>query len=157
MTIKKHLLIVIGIVIFVIISANSLISTTFIERLFGGYLEDSYNQRIQEISDYAENFLQDKNQSNSEIYSIDNFVGEPINQIVILDQNENIVFESRRNMMTMHGNMMNMMQGQERDVFELKEDQELIGYLVIYRVGDITSTETVDMFKRALIRGSVIS
>jgi signal transduction histidine kinase len=157
MTIKKHLLIVIGIVIFVIIFANSLISTTFIERLFGGYLEDSYNQRIQEISDYAKNYIQEKNQSKSEIYDIDNFVGEPINQIVILDQNENIVFESRRSMMTMHGNMMNMMQGQERDIFELKEDQEVIGYLIIYRVGDITSTETVDMFKRALIRGTVIS
>ncbi len=157
MTIKKHLLIIIGIVIFVIISVNSLISTTFIDRLFGGYLEDSYNQKIEEISDYAKNFLEDENSNKSEIYNIDNFVGEPISQIIILDENENVVFESRKNMMTMHGNMMNMMQGTERDVFEIKENDELLGYLFIYRIGDITSTETVNMFTKALTRGTFIS
>jgi len=157
MTIKKHLLIIIGIVIFVIISVNSLISTIFIDRLFGGYLEDSYNQKIEEISDYAKNFLRDKNFNKSELYNIDNFVGEPISQIIILDENENVVVESRKNMMTMHGNMMNMMQGTERDVFEIKENDEILGYLFIYRIGDITGTETVNMFTKALNRGTFIS
>ncbi len=157
MTIKKHLLIIIGIMVFVIIAANSLISSTFIDRLFGGYLEDSYNKKIEEISNYAENLLEDEDLEESAKSGIDNFVSEPINQIIILDQNENIILESRKNMMTMHGNMMNRRQGQERDVFEIREEGKVLGYLLIYRTGDIKSTETVDMFKMALIRGTIVS
>jgi signal transduction histidine kinase len=57
----------------------------------------------------------------------------------------------------MHGNMMNMMQDLERDVFEINDEGSRIGYLVILRSGDITETETVDLFKMALRRGTMIS
>lgn len=157
MTIKKHLLIIIGIVILLVILVNSFISSSFIDRFFEGYLEESYNNKIYEIIDYSKDMINDEDYRESEKYEIDNFVSEPISQIIILDRNENVILESRTNMRTMHGNMMNMMDGLERDIFEINENGSRIGYLVILRSGNITETETVDLFKMALRRGTMIS
>ncbi len=157
MTIKKHLLIIIGVVILLVIIVNSFISTSFIDRLFEGYLEESYSNKINEIIDYSKKMITDEDFRESEKYEVDNFVSEPISQIVILDENEKVVLESRTNMRTMHGNMMNMMNDLERDVFEISYNESRIGYLVILRSGDITDTETVDLFKIALRRGTMMS
>lgn len=163
MTLRKQLSIIMLFVIAISIVINSLISSSYIDKYFRNYVSDQYDQNVDAIKTFSRNLLVDgvQNKSRAET-ELKNFIDDPIVGISIYDAQGNRIAYAEDSMFSMHGR--GHMGGMMSDVFDTEEDLISIdmgrgktGQLVISRSGDVQSSETVRLFKRAMIFGTLIS
>ncbi|GMQ64859.1 sensor histidine kinase [Vallitalea maricola] len=163
MTIRKQFIWIIILMIFFAIIMNSIISSSYIDNYFKGYVTEQYDSKVDNIKNYAINILTESSNSYSLKKELNNYISDPIVQITIVNRDGVVVLVTRDEMFFMHNNMMgnSMMMGNkietEEDYFNLKADNEIIGMLFITRSNSIQNSETVKLFKKSLIFSNAIS
>lgn len=164
MTIRRQLSLIMLLLIIVSVIANSLISTNYIDGYFKNYVSEQYDENVNAIKTFSKNILVERTQSRNRAQSeLENFVDDPIVAISIFDINGNQIAYAEDSMYTMHrgmtmGNM--MMDGVfdvENDTVTLTNGLNQIGVLAITRNSDVQSSETVRLFKMAMLMGTLIS
>lgn len=159
MTIRKQLGIMITIIIFIAIFLNSFISSSYIDNYFGGYVSDQYTNNINSLKTFSKNILMDDSKNEMGIQmELQNFIEDPITSIEIYDRYDNKVIYIEEEMMNMHNSMMNINENDlEKDIITIKNGNLDIGSIVITRKSDIENSQTVKLFKNALMLGTMIS
>ncbi len=159
MTIRKQLSIMMVLIIIASIAVNSFISTKYIDRYFRGYVSEQYDKNVEDVMMFSENLLKEGIQNRSSALSeLNNFVDDPIVGIVILDAEGNEIASAQDAMFSMHRNMMMGRRFDvETDTYVLADGLSEIGQLQITRNNDVQSSETVRLFKMAMLTGTFIS
>lgn len=166
LTIRRQLIGIIILIVFFVIIINSVISSTYIDNYFKGYITEQYESRVEQIKNYAINLL--SNSSDNLVSSnkeLDIYLTDPIVRISIINNSGKIIYQAENEMFTMHNNMMhgrmmgnyNMMFDTEDDYINLENDKKLVGILVITRNSTIQNSETVKLFNQSLFQSSIIS
>ena len=158
MTIKKQLIIIIISMIFFAIIINSFLSSRYIDNYFKGYVTEQYEDEVDKIKNYAIKLLNNDNytaeKSKEELM---NFIDEFIVQISIENESAEELVKVYNRMYFMHNNMMGNRNNLEVDYYELTYDEKVIGAIKITRTASIQNSESVRLFKKALILATVIS
>jgi len=149
MTIRKKLTLIVSTIIIVSIFITSTISSIFINSYFKGFLSDDYENTIEIISDYAEEIILEGSSGKH----LRSYLVEPIVSVRVTNLNGDEVYYGENEFMPgNHNNRKNFFKG-DVDVFEVKEDGELIGRVEVERFAEIQNSETVWLFNFALFRG----
>lgn len=165
MTIRKQLGIIIISLIFIAIVINSLISVTYIDNYFKSYISEQYDDDVNSIKTFSEDVLMDKSSISMRTQiELQNFINDPIVSIEIYDANSNRIVQAEDETYSMynsHDNMMNMMNEEtsndKKDIIVITNSDLVIGKLVITLKSDVTSSDTVKLFKYSLMLGTMIS
>jgi signal transduction histidine kinase len=159
MTIRKQLSIMMFLLILASIAVNSFISTRYIDNYFRGYVSDQYDQNVDTIVTFSENLLHEGIQNRrSALSELENFIDDPIIGIAIYDNSGERIAYAEDAMYSMHRNMMMGRRFDiESDTIDLIRHGETIGVLEITRNSDVQSSETVWLFKKAMLIGTAIS
>lgn len=161
MTIKKQLGIIIISLIFIAIVINSLISVAYIDNYFKSYISQQYDEDIKDITNFSENVLLYKTSITMRTQiELQNFINDPIVSIEIYDEKSNQVVYAKDETYG-HDNMMTMMNkvtsNEKKEVIVITNEDLPIGKLIITLKSDVTSSETVKLFKDSLMIGTIIS
>lgn len=158
-TIRKQLSLIMLLLIIVSVIVNSLISTNYIDRYFKNYVSEQYDTNMKAIVTFSTNILLDgvENRLSAET-ELENFLNDPIVALAIYDGNGKRVAFAEDSMYNMHrGMMMGGMYDVENDTLVLSNGSREIGQLVITRNAEVQSSETVRLFKIAMLMGTLIS
>jgi len=145
--------------ILVSVIINSLISTNYIDSYFKNYVSDQYDENVRAITTFSRNILVEGVQNRVRAQSeLENFVDDPIVAIAIYDASGNQVAYVEDSMFNMHrGMMMGGMYDVKNDTITLTNGLKEVGILVITRNADVQSSETVRLFKMAMLMGTLLS
>ncbi len=159
MTIRKQLSIMMFLLILASIAVNSFISTRYIDNYFRGYVSEQYEQNVETIVTFSENLLHEGiHNRRSALSELENFIDDPIIGIAIYDSGGARIAYAEDAMYSMHRNMMMGRRFDiESDRIELTKHGETIGVLEITRNSDVQSSQTVWLFKKAMLIGTAIS
>ncbi|MHB1314197.1 MAG: sensor histidine kinase [Christensenellales bacterium] len=157
MTIKKQLILMIGAMVLLAVLVQSVISTGYIDRAFSNQVAAEYNKTVERIKEQAVDVLQ--NNSGDSVQAKKTFgvyLTELIGQISVLDSGGQAVVSVQDAAFAMRGRMMRRLT-EETDYFDLEKDGTPLGTLVIVRTSSVQASETVKLFKRTLLKGSLIA
>lgn len=159
MTIRRQLSLLMLLLILVSVIINSLISTNYIDSYFKNYVSDQYDENVRAITTFSRNILVEGVQNRVRAQSeLENFVDDPIVAIAIYDASGNQVAYVEDSMFNMHrGMMMGGMYDVKNDTITLTNGLKEVGILVITRNADVQSSETVRLFKMAMLMGTLLS
>ena len=159
MTIRRQLSIIMLFLIVVTVIINSLISTSYIDGYFKNYISDQYVENVNAIKTFSVNILQEGSAGRIRAQSeLSNFINDPIVALSILDNKGNQVGYAEDSVFNMHrGMMMGRMFNVKEDTISLTDGTNNLGALIITRNSDIQSSETVRLFKNAMLIGTLIS
>lgn len=159
MTIRRQLSIIMLILIAVTVIINSLISTNYIDGYFKNYVSEQYDENVKAIVTFSKNLLSEGSVGRMRAQSeLDNFIDDPIVALSIFDSKGNQITYAEDSMFNMYqGMMMGRMFDVENDTISLSDGVKEVGVLVITRNSDIQSSETVRLFKNAMLMGALIS
>jgi len=158
-TIRRQLSLLMLLLILVSVIINSLISTNYIDSYFKNYVSDQYDENVRAITTFSRNILVEGVQNRVRAQSeLENFVDDPIVAIAIYDASGNQVAYVEDSMFNMHrGMMMGGMYDVKNDTITLTNGLKEVGILVITRNADVQSSETVRLFKMAMLMGTLLS
>lgn len=149
MTIRKKLTLIVSTIIIVSIFITSTISSIFINSYFKGFLSEDYENTIEIISDYAEEIILEGSSGKH----LRSYLVEPIVSVRVTNlEGEELYYGENEFMPGNHNNRKNFFKG-DVDIFEVREDGELIGRVEVERFAEIQNSETVWLFNFALFRG----
>ena len=158
-TIRRQLSLIMLILIAVTVIINSLISTNYIDGYFKNYVSEQYDENVKAIVTFSKNIVSEGSVGRMRAQSeLDNFIDDPIVALSIFDSKGNQIAYAEDSMFNMHqGMMMGRMFDVENDTISLSDGIKEVGVLVITRNSDIQSSETVRLFKNAMLMGALIS
>lgn len=155
MTIRKKWFIALLCISLLAILVTALLFGMAIREYFIGYLEEEYQKNIKDIQTYGKVVLTEKRFSRSQVeMNLRNFLDEPISSIELYDSNGTKIISISRSV-GMMGHMRGAVAG--IDTFNIQDKNKVIGQLVIHRSSSLQESETSFLFRRALIKNSMIS
>ncbi len=167
MSIRKLLLILLLGVCLITVIINSSIFASLTDRYFLDYLDKAYEKHLEQISTYLSSALTSKDLNYDKLEAeLETHLLDPIVRIRVFK--DDILLADVETIANIHsGNMngrMNMRMPFRRvstetttDVFEIKNDNEIIGTVYITRFEDYDSSIIANMFRSTLFINSLIS
>ena len=159
MSIKKQWLITLIMIALIAIVINSSLYGLLIDKFFVGYIEENYSNQVEEIQEYSKYILQNHSVSKEQIkMEMQKYLDDPISEIHLYYPNGQKIIEAKGTGMGMMGGR--MMHGdirEERDEYNINDEEVIIGKLVITRQGSVQSSATSIIFKNVLFTNSLIS
>lgn len=167
MSIRKLLLILLLGVCLITVIINSSIFASLTDRYFLDYLDDAYEKHLEQISTYLSSALTSKDLNYDRLEAeLETHLLDPIVRIRLF-KDDTLLVDVESLAETHNGNMkgrMNMRMPLRRvstetitEVFEIKNDNEIIGTLYITRFEDYDSSIIANMFRSTLFINSLIS
>lgn len=160
MSLRKQLILMMLLLVTLTTGLYSLISGSYIDKYFTGFVQKQYDQQVDKISAFALSLL-DNPQVNRESAAMDmtRYMEDPITQVVISTPTGEILLSAKTegNNGMMRGKMMRRRFQTEADQYTLKKDGQVLGILSIERNATIQNSESVFLFKEALMMGSLLS
>lgn len=160
MTIKKQWIFVLILISILAIGINSTLFSILINKQFADYLEEGYKENIIEIQEYAQYVLSNDHISTGQLrLEMQKYLDDPITSIDIYDNNFKVKASVSDDTGGGHGNMMMRMNwAKEGDSYDILEDNgEIIGTLVITRLGTVRNSFITLEFKNTLFINSLLS
>lgn len=164
MSIRKLLLITLIVIALVSVSINSLIFGSLTDRFFVNYLKESYDNHLEEIIDYSNNVLINKDRSKSQLLAdLETHLIDPIFRIRLFNVSGELLADVSTNVydhdMMMGSRMQRMIIGdnEETDLYSLEYEGESIGTLYITRHSSTDNSVISRFFKNALLSNSVVA
>ena len=164
MSIRKLLLITLIVIALVSVSINSLIFGSLTDRFFVNYLKESYDNHLEEIIDYSNNVLINKDRSKSQLLAdLETHLIDPIFRIRLFNGRGELLADVSTNVydhnMMMGSRMQRMITGdnEETDLYNLEYEGESIGTLYITRHSSTDNSFISRFFKNALLSNSVVA
>lgn len=164
MSIRKLLLITLIVIALVSVSINSLIFGSLTDRFFVNYLKESYDNHLEEIIDYSNNVLINKDRSKSQLLAdLETHLIDPIFRIRLFNGSGELLADVSTNVydhdMMMGSRMQRMITGdnEETDLYNLEYEGESIGTLYITRHSSTDNSFISRFFKNALLSNSVVA
>ncbi len=164
MSIRKLLLITLIVIALVSVSINSLIFGSLTDRFFVNYLKESYDNHLEEIIDYSNNVLINKDRSKSQLLAdLETHLIDPIFRIRLFNGSGELLADVSTNVydhdMMMGSRMQRMIIGdnEETDLYNLEYEGESIGTLYITRHSSTDNSFISRFFKNALLSNSVVA
>lgn len=156
MTIRKRLILMMLTVVILAIVGNSIIATQYIDGYFKSYINEKYQDNIIGLQTFAGNLLLEQGVNQARVQSeLIYYVEDPIVTISILDRYGRQMVYAESQDYGMHHSMMQWSLVEEK--FTLKYQDEVIGTLVVLRTKRLQNSDTVVLFKKALMIGALIS
>lgn len=167
MSIRKLLLILLLGVCLITVIINSSIFASLTDRYFLDYLDKAYEKHLEQISTYLSSALTSKDLNYDKLEAeLETHLLDPIVRIRVF-KDDTLLADVESLADTHNGNMkgrMNMRMPLRRvstetttDVFEIKNDNEIIGTVYITRFEDYDSSIIANMFRSTLFINSLIS
>lgn len=155
-TIRKRLIFIMLTVVVLAIVGNSIIATRYIDGYFKNYINERYQDNIGGLQTFAGNLLLEQVVNQSRIESeLINFVEDPIVTIAILDRYGRQIVYAESKDYSMHHSMMRWTLVEEK--FTLNYSGEVLGTLVVLRTDRLQNSDTVVLFKKALLMATLLS
>ncbi len=160
MSLRKQLILIMLLLVALTTSLHSLISGNYIDKYFTGFVQRQYDQQVKKISEYALSVLGNPNVNlESAAVDLSRYIEDPVTHIAILSPSGETLLsaETKSNNGMMHGKMMGRRFQIQQDQYLLKENEQVVGTLMVQRNATIQNSESVYLFKEALMLGSFIS
>ena len=158
MTIKKQWILVMIFMSIIAIAINSFLFSILIDNYFMNYIQDRYEENLEEIQQYAQFYLNNSVISSSQSdMELQKYLDDPITEISIFNPQGEEVLSVGEASMGRHGMMMGHEKAEERDNFDVIDDDEIIGTLLITRHGTLENSIASMEFKSTLLVNSVLS
>ncbi|MFZ7134155.1 MAG: sensor histidine kinase [Eubacteriales bacterium] len=160
MTIKKQWLMVMIFISMIAIIVNSLLYSILIDKHFISYIESNYKEDIKGIQEYSHYVMKDKNIALSQIkMEMQKYLDDPITAISLYDLNGSLILSVEGETMRRHGQMMMMGREavEERDSYDIVENNQVMGKLIITRQGSVEDSITSIAFKSMLLINSIFT
>lgn len=160
MPLRKQLILMMLFLVLLTTGLYSFISGSYIDKYFTGFVQKQYNQQVGKINAYALSILENPH-INLETATVDlsRYIVDPIISVVIYHPDGEILISAKTEPTggMMRGKMMHRRFQVETDQYTLKKDGQVLGQLAIERNAAIQNSESVFLFKEALMMGSLIS
>ncbi len=160
MSLRKQLVLIMLLLVTLTTGLYSIISGSYIDKYFTGFVQRQYNQQVDKISAYAVSVLENPTINlDSAAIDLTRYMEDPITQVVISKPTGEILLTAKTEGSggQMRGKMMHRRFQVEADQYTLKRDDQIVGILTIERNATIQNSESVFLFKEALMMGSLIS
>ncbi len=165
MTIRKLWLYVIILVVIISVGVNATILTSLTDRYFKDYMIESYNNHIDQIVEYTEKALSEKDISyNKMMIELETHLIDPIIRIRLYSSDGELLIDvdddSYMGGMMMNGRKMRGMIKSfqnEIDQYTIKNGNEIIGILNITKYSSAENSFVARMFKSSLLMNSIFS
>ena len=162
MSIKRFLLIILLLVALISVGVNAAILGSLTDRFFSSYLNDVYNNHIEQIMDYALNVLKEKAITKDQLKAdLETHLVDPIFRIRLFDSEgrllEDVSSDFHMRGMMMDGRLARMRSNgdEETDQFILKDDEGTWGTIYITRYSSADNSLVARLFKMSLLSNSV--
>jgi len=164
MTIRKQWIIMLLIVGIVAIFINTMALGILTNKYFTGYIENNYNENINELKEYVSEVFESGKYSEKIIEGkIEAYLDDPVTEIKIYDAKGNIIVDvfdesdetNRKNMHTMM-NAKNT-DTEEVDSFEIFKDGKILSTINITKYSGFGDSYSATMFKDSILKNSIIS
>lgn len=160
MPLRKQLILMMLFLVFLTTGLYSFISGSYIDKYFTGFVQKQYEQQVDKISAYAISLI-DNGVINPESAAVDlsRYMEDPITGVVIYKADGTVLLSAKTENTgsMMRGKMMHRRFQVEVDQYPLNRDGQAYGSLAIERNAAIQNSESVFLFKEALMMGSLIS
>ncbi len=162
MTIRKQLMLVIGLIILLALATQALFSAGYIRNYYSGVVASEYNDNVASIQEQAVTLLSgDPVDVEQAAQTLSVYLGDLISEISVLDQAGHLVVAVVNPDAVpvggmMDGGMMNRHRS-ETDTFNILQGNARLGTLIIVRSSAIQDTASVQLFTRALMVGALMS
>lgn len=160
MPLRKQLFLMMFLLVFLTTGLYSFISGSYIDKYFTGFVQRQYEQQVDKISAYSLSLLGNESiDSETAVLNLKRYMEDPIIGVSIYDSKGTVVLaaEAESNGGMMRGKMMHRRFQIEEDQYALEQNGQLLGRLIIERNAAIQNSESVFLFKEALMMGSLIS
>lgn len=164
MSIRKLILITLIVIALVSVSINSLIFGSLTDRFFVNYLKESYDNHLEEIIEYTNEVLINKDRTKTQLTAdLETHLIDPIFRIRLFNGSGELLADVSTNVydhdMMMGSRMQRMITGdnEETDLYNLEYEGESIGTLYITRHSSTDNSFISRFFKNALLSNSVVA
>lgn len=164
MTIRKLWLLVLLFIAIISISINSLVLNSLTNRYFNDYVAENYELHIEEIIEYSKQVLMGDTLLISQMaMELETHLDDPITRIKLYNKDGEILVDVENDSQDMMSSMKEMMgrtytfSDSEIDSIEIKDNNQIIGYLNITRYSAINDSIAIRQFKASLFMNSLYS
>lgn len=160
MPLRKQLILMMLFLVFLTTGLYSFISGSYIDKYFTGFVQKQYDQQVDKISAYALSLLENPNFTpETAVVDLTRYMEDPITAVAVYKSDGELLLSAKTtsNGGMMRGKMMHRRFQVEEDQYPLKKNGQVLGLLAIERNAAIQNSESVFLFKEALMMGSLIS
>jgi signal transduction histidine kinase len=156
MTFRKKLMLAAAMISLVIIMVSILVSSLFMNNYFKGYIQEQYNINLENIITRTEDIIISDGYSNLSRIDFIPFIKDPISGARIYDTEKHLVLNIEPDDAFKHGMMMQRINTVENS-YILYNEEKIIGYVTVISKEFITDVAAISLFKKALLRGGLVS
>lgn len=150
MTFRRQLILMFLAIALLTILLNTLIIGQVVDRSFKSYVEEQYDEKIEEVTEYARYVLTDGAVRPERVSSeLRNYIGDLITGIAIYDANNQPVVQLWQNTNT---HMMMERSTTEDFVYTVSDGSETVGYILVRRFEAFGESPASQIFRLAVLR-----